>query len=449
MSGALVWLRDDLRLHDNPALHAAVTAGGPVTVAYVLDDQSEGLRPFGGAARWWLHGSLAALDADLRARGNRLVLRRGAAATVIDELVRDTRADTILWNRRYGAAERAIDTGIKQSLTDRGHVVHSAAAALLWEPWTLATGQGQPYRVFSPFWRAAQAMPTPREPLPRPVTVPAGPSVASDALDDWGLLPTRPDWAGGLRATWTPGEAGAAARFRHFLEHGLEDYDQRDQPSADAASGLSPHIRWGEISPYQLWHRLHGELTPAQRRQAPSFLRQLAWREFNWHELYHEPDMATVNVRPEFDAFPWRSASSDELDRWRYGRTGIDLVDAGMRELWHTGAMHNRVRLVVGSFLVKNLLVDWRVGEQWFWDTLVDADSANNAGNWQWVAGSGFDAAPFFRVFNPQLQADKFDPHRSYIRQWIPADEVRPEPMVDLKSSRARALDAYQQMRAV
>ncbi len=447
MSGAIVWLRDDLRLADNPALRAGIDHGGALTVVYVLDDESAGIRPVGAAARWWLHGSLTALDAALRDRGSRLVLRRGAAADVVDALVAETGADAVYWNRRYGRAERDVDAGIKSALDDRGVDAHSFAANLLWEPWTVTTGQGEPYKVFTPFWRAAQAMPEPRHPLPKPRDLPAPADVAGDDLDDWSLLPTAPDWAGGLRDAWTPGELGAHRRLEHFVEHALADYDQRDEPAMDATSGLSPHLRWGEISPYQVWHRLHGQLDASRRQQAPAFLRQLAWREFNWNEHYHCEDIATVNVRREFDAFPWREPADAEIAAWRTGTTGFDLVDAGMRELWHTGAMHNRVRLATGSFLVKNLLVDWRVGEQWFWDTLVDADAANNPGNWQWVAGSGFDAAPYFRIFNPERQLERFDPHREYVRRWVPADEERPDPVVDLKESRQRALEAYDRMR--
>ena len=447
MTGALVWLRDDLRLADNPALRAAIDHGGDVTVAYVLDEQSPGIRPIGAAARWWLHHSLAALDGELRERGSRLVLRRGPAAEAVDALVSDTGADAVFWNRRYGRAERDLDAGIKSTLTDGGTEAHSFAASLLWEPWTVLTGQGEPYKVFTPFWRAAQAMTEPRHPLPKPRDLPAAPRVASDDLDDWDLLPTHPDWAGGLRDAWEPGEQGAHRRLEHFVHHALEDYDQRDEPAMAATSDLSPHLRWGEVSPYQVWHRLHGQLEPEQRKNASAFLRQLAWREFNWNEYFHCEDITTVNVRREFDAFPWLDVPDAEIDRWRTGTTGFDLVDAGMRELWHSGAMHNRVRLATASFLVKNMLVDWRVGEQWFWDTLVDADSANNAANWQWVAGSGFDAAPYFRVFNPDRQLERFDPHREYVHRWVPADEDRPEPMLDLKETRQRALDAYDRMR--
>ncbi|TDN45867.1 deoxyribodipyrimidine photo-lyase type I [Curtobacterium flaccumfaciens] len=447
MTGALVWLREDLRLADNPALRAGIDHGGDLTVVVVLDEESPGIRPLGAASRWWLHHSLGALGDELRDRGSRLVLRRGPAADVVHRLVAETGADGVFWNRRYGPVERDLDAGIKSALTDAGTEAHSFAANLLWEPWTVLTGQGEPFKVFTPFWRAAQAMPEPRHPLPKPRDLPPASDVASDDLDDWALLPTKPDWAGGLREAWEPGEAGAHRRLERFVEHALEDYDQRDEPAMAATSDLSPHLRWGEVSPYQVWHRLHGRLEPEQRQQAPAFLRQLAWREFNWNEYFHCDDIATVNVRREFDAFPWRDVSEDELDRWRTGTTGFDLVDAGMRELWHSGAMHNRVRLAAASFLVKNLLVDWRIGEQWFWDTLVDADPANNAANWQWVAGSGFDAAPYFRVFNPDRQLERFDPHREYVHRWVPSDELRPEPMVDLKATRQRALDAYDRMR--
>jgi deoxyribodipyrimidine photo-lyase len=447
VTGAIVWLREDLRLADNPALRAGIDHGGDLTVLVVLDEETSGIRPVGAASRWWLHHSLAALDASLRDRGSRLVLRRGPAAEVLPAVVDEAGADAVYWNRRYGKVERDLDAGIKQAFTDAGTEAHSFAANLLWEPWTVLTGAGEPFKVFTPFWRAAQAMPEPRHPLPKPRELPAPADVRSDDLDDWGFLPTHPDWAGGLRDAWEPGEAGAHRVLEHFVHERLEDYDQRDEPAMAATSDLSPHLRWGEVSPYQVWHRLHGTLEADQRKQAPAFLRQLAWREFNWNEYFHCDDIATVNVRREFDAFPWGDASEAEIDRWRHGTTGFDLVDAGMRELWTSGAMHNRVRLATASFLVKNMLVDWRVGEQWFWDTLVDADPANNAGNWQWVAGSGFDAAPYFRVFNPDRQLERFDPHREYVRRWVPADEDRPEPMLDLKETRQRALDAYDRMR--
>jgi deoxyribodipyrimidine photo-lyase len=445
---ALVWLRDDLRLADNPALRAAVDRGGPVVVLYLLED-GPGIRPIGGAGRWWLHHSLDALAAALEQRGGRLTLRRGEAAEVVPRVIAETGADAVFWNRRYGAA-REIDAALKARLRDDGLEVDSFAANLLVEPWTVLTDQGTPYRVFTPFWKAAREREF-RDPVaePRTVEAPSG-TVASDELDDWGLLPTHPDWAEGLRETWTPGERGAHARLEHFAEATLADYDQRDEPAQEATSLLSPHLSFGEISPVQIWRRLHGELSPAARRNGAKFFSELGWREFNYNILFHRPEVATVNIRPQFDAFPWSEPDEAALEAWRTGRTGIPLVDAGMRELWRTGYMHNRVRMITASFLIKNLLVDWRVGEQWFWDTLVDADEASNPGNWQWVAGSGADAAPYFRVFNPERQAERFDPHGEYIRRWVPEVGTAdyPEPIVDLAATRREALDAYEAVKA-
>ena len=448
-SPSIVWFRDDLRLADNPALRAAVDRGEPIIALYVLDEESEGIRPLGGAARWWLHESLRSLGERVSERGGTLLLRRGPAGRVVREVVSESGAGAVFWNRRYGGAERAVDAELKEGLREDGLSVESFAASLLFEPWTVQTGGGTPYSVFTPFWRACQAMPTPRAPLPEPRTIsgPASPP-KSDDLDDWMLLPTAPDWAGGLRETWEPGEPAARARLREFLTHDLTDYDRtRDEPSAGATSALSPRLRWGEISPYTVWHE-----TIASGREAGRFLSEIGWREFAAHVLFHHPDLATKNLRPEFDAFPWPRLNRAHLEAWQQGRTGIPLVDAGMRELWHTGAMHNRIRMVTASFLIKNLLIDWRLGEQWFWDTLVDADGASNPFNWQWVAGSGADAAPYFRVFNPELQAKKFDPHAEYIRRWAPeyrpdSGELAPQPIVDLGETRKAALAAYEQMR--
>ena len=447
---AVVWLRDDLRIADNPALDAAVQHGGPVVVLYLLDEQSPGIRALGGAARWWLHHSLASLDHDLRELGASLTLRRGAAATEVPALVAETGAGAVSWNRRYGLAAREVDAALKSALHDDGVDAHSFQGSLMFEPWTVQTGSGEPFKVFTPFWRACLSRPEPREPLAAPERLTA-PDVlpASDDLDSWQLLPTQPDWAAGLRETWTPGESAALDVLEEFATGHLADYDQRDFPSQEATSRLSPRLRWGEVSPFQVWHRMQADLPAASREQAQGFLRELVWREFNHTVLFANPHLATKNYRPEFDAFPWESLPEADLDRWRQGTTGVPLVDAGMRQLWTTGWMHNRVRMVTASFLVKNLLVDWRVGEEWFWDTLVDADEANNPANWQWTAGSGADAAPYFRVFNPELQASKFDGHRGYVREWVPEvdDDAYPEPMVDLKQSRREALDAYEKMR--
>ena len=438
----IAWLRDDLRLADNPALTAAISHGGPVIVVYVLDDVSSEIRTFGAASRWWLHHSLAELDARL---GGALVLRRGAGDEAIAALVEETDAAAVYWNRRYSAS-REIDARLKSRLRESGREATSFQANLLHEPWTVSTGDGGQYRVFTPFWRACLERDV-REPLPAadPAALTGGTGIRSDSLDDWALLPTRPDWAGGLRDTWAPGEVGAGERLEGFVAESLALYERRDEPAVEATSRLSPHLSFGEISPFQLWHRVRGVASTSA-----GFLREVGWREFAWHLLYHQPDLATVNVKRSFDAFPWSEPDAATLHAWQQGRTGIPLVDAGMRELWHTGYMHNRVRMVVASLLVKNLLVDWRIGEQWFWDTLVDADEANNPVNWQWVAGSGADAAPYFRVFNPELQAAKFDPEATYIRRWLPeyGTPDYPDPIVDLAQSRKDALAAYEAVKA-
>lgn len=448
-SRTIVWFRDDLRVSDNPALHEAVGRGEPVLAVYVLDEQTPGIRPLGGAARWWLHHSLSALRGDLGDLGIPLVLRRGAAGEIIPDLAAAIGADAVFWNRRYGGPERDLDTRLKTALRDSGLEVRSFGANLLFEPWTVRTGSGTPYGVFTPFWKACLALPEPRPPLPVPTGARGADTDAdSDDLDTWNLLPRTPDWAAGLRETWTPGEASAHARLDAFLQDDLPRYaTERDRPGDSVTSRLSPHLRWGEISPHQVWHRTrarHG--AGPDTASAKKFLAEVGWREFAWHILFHFPQLPTRNWRAEFDSFPWPRLNPARLEAWQRGRTGIPLVDAGMRELWHTGSMHNRVRMVTASFLTKNLLIDWRKGEQWFWDTLVDADAASNPFGWQWVAGSGADAAPYFRVFNPELQGAKFDPDGVYVRRWAPEygnGEV-PDPIVDLKATRDAALAAYE-----
>lgn len=443
-SPSIVWFRGDLRLADNPALRAAVERGGPVIAVFVLDEESPGIRPLGGAARWWLHHSLASLAERLQEKGARLVLRRGPAAAVVRDVVSEAGARAVFWNRRYGLPEREIDAEVKSSLREDGVEVASFAGSLLFEPWTVTTGAGTHFSVFTPFWRACQQQPAPRAPLSEPPSIAGFDGVESDELAEWALLPTAPDWAGGLRAAWEPGEPAARRRLREFLDDDLGAYDRaRDEPAAGATSLLSPRLRWGELSPHTVWH------AAVEAGGGGRFLTELGWREFAWHTLFHAPDLATTNLRREFDAFPWAPLRPDLLEAWQRGRTGYRLVDAGMRELWATGHMHNRVRMVTASFLIKNLLIDWRLGEQWFWDTLVDADAASNPFNWQWVAGSGADAAPYFRVFNPELQADKFDGDGRYVARWAPeyGSGVPPEPVVDLKESRGAALAAYERVR--
>ncbi|HKU94112.1 MAG TPA: deoxyribodipyrimidine photo-lyase [Vineibacter sp.] len=470
MSGtAIVWLRRDLRLADNPALAAAVERADDVLPVFILDDGQSAWLP-GGASRWWLHHSLAALDASLRRLGSRLILRRGRASRIITDLVHETGASAVYWNRRYDRDGRATDTAIKAALKARSIEVESFNSALLFEPWTVKTGAGGAFKVFTPFLKACRAAPSPPAPLPPPrkVGVPrAWP--ASDALEDWALTPTRPDWAGGLRATWHPGEHGALQRLTDFVDQGAPDYaTRRDRPDIEGTSRLSPHLASGEIGPRQIWHAVH-MADERGGKSAETFLKELVWREFAYHLLYHHDTLPDANLRTSFDAFPWRD-DPGALRAWQRGRTGIPIVDAGMRQLWQTGWMHNRARMIAGSFLVKNLLLHWRQGEDWFWDTLVDADLANNAFNWQWIAGSGADAAPYFRIFNPVLQGERFDPDGAYVRTYVPelaalSDAVihkpwtaapdvlaragvtlgrdYPEPIVDLDASRKRALAAF------
>jgi deoxyribodipyrimidine photo-lyase len=445
---SIVWLRDDLRIADNPALKAAADREAPVIVVYVLDDESEGIRPLGAASRWWLHHSLTALATDLDRLGGALTLRRGAAEIVLPALVDEVGAGAVFWNRRYGKA-REVDALLKTRFADAGLQVASFQGSLLFEPWTIRTGGGTPYGVFTPFWKACLNSGEPREPIAAPETLEAHP-VPSDDLDDWSLLPAEPDWSGGLREMWTPGSSGAHDRLEEFVDTGLEVYHRRDEPGIQATSMLSPHLRFGEVSPFEVWHRLDHGLSAAAAQNRAKFLSEIGWREFSYNILFHHPDLATKNYRAAFDAFPWSSPQDDTLAAWQHGRTGIPIVDAGMRQLWHTGWMHNRVRMIVASFLTKNLQIDWRTGDEWFWDCLVDADEANNSASWQWVAGSGADAAPYFRVFNPELQAKKFDPRNEYIHQWVPeaGTDDYPEPIVDLGESRRAALDAYRAVKA-
>lgn len=444
MSTSLVWLRDDLRLADNPALTAALEAADSVAIVYVLDEESPETRPLGRASKWWLHHSLTALAADIAQRGGRLILRSGPARTVIPALVDEIGATSVHWSKRFGST-RQIDADLKSTLPN----ARSHHGSLLHEPWSLVTGAGTPFKVFTPFWKTYLANNVPRLPLPAPATIP-GVHAPSDELESWNLLPKIP-WDSGLRESWTPGEAGAHERLAAFLAIGLDIYDRRDEPAVPATSRLSPHIRFGELSPYQIWHAVEAVTDPAARKNAAKFLSEVGWREFSFHQLFHNPDMHKRNLRAEFDSFPWKAPNAKLLRAWQRGKTGISLVDAGMRELWATGTMHNRVRMVTASFLIKNLGIDWRIGEAWFWDTLVDADEASNPASWQWVAGSGYDAAPYFRVFNPELQAGKFDADATYRFAWIPefGSPDYPEPVVSLSESRTAALAAYAAMRDV
>ena len=464
MAPTIVWLRDDLRLGDNPALSAALdTDADNIILCYVFDEESPGIRPLGGATRWWLHHSLTRLSHAVEDLGGQLVLRSGPAGEVIRGLVAESGADRVLWNRRYAQPERTIDADLKSWCGDAGLEATSYQANLLFEPWQVTTGAGGPYKVFTPFWRACRDQPDPRDPLAPPTRL-TGPRLPSEELASWKLLPTTPDWSGGLQQQWTPGEEGAWARLDDFLDGPVEGYAvNRDLPAVEGTSRLSPHLRFGEISPFQIWHASKESTNSAAARDIQVFGSEVGWREFCWQLLFHNPDLATQNYRRDFDGFAWQTPTQSELGAWQRGRTGYPMIDAGMRQLWDTGWMHNRVRMATASFLIKNLMVDWRIGEQWFWDTLVDADSASNPANWQWVAGSGADASPYFRIFNPVTQSKKFDKEGKYLKHFVPelrnASNVHepwkdadgpagyPSPVVDLAETRERALSAYQDLR--
>ncbi len=419
----IAWFRDDLRLADNPALDAAKASGRPVLCLFVLEEGTE-RRPLGGASRWWLDKSLAAIDGDLKRLGGRLVLRRGDPRLILSEIVASTGATDLYFNRRYDREGRGIDEEVAEELRRQGVAVSSHAAWLLFEPGTIRTKTGGAFRVFTPFWKAHRSHLSPRPALHRPpdaVSFFSG-AVASDPLASLGLHPTRPDWSGGLAASWTPGEAGAKTRLAAFLDGGLSRYAaERDFPAAEASSRLSPHLRFGEIAVARVVH----EVMKAQAagsvsdEAAEKFLAEIGWREFAWHLLSSFPDLATRNYQAGFEGFPWKD-NATALKAWTMGQTGYPIVDAGMRELWQTGFMHNRVRMIAASLLVKHLLIHWKRGEQWFWDTLVDADIASNPFGWQWVAGTGADAAPYFRVFNPTAQGERFDPDGAYVRHFVP-----------------------------
>lgn len=421
----VVWFRQDLRLGDNPALHAAVATGRPILPLYILDEPGP-LRRLGAASLWWLDKSLRALDASLRRCGGRLILRRGDSEAELRRLIDQTGADQVFMNRRFEPDAFSRDADIAHALQNEGVNCHGFNGTLLTRPASVLTEAGRPYRVFTPFMKALAPVVPELEHMPPPTRILALGDVASDDIDDWGLHPRAPDWSGGF--DWTPGEEGASSALSAFLSSGLKDHAaSRDIPGRSGTSRLSPHLHWGEISPRRVLQDVRGAVAQgrASQAQADKFVAEIGWREFSAHLLHQFPYMAERAFRPEFDEMPWRS-DADGLAAWKEGRTGYPLVDAGMRQLWTTGWMHNRVRMVVASFLVKHLLIDWREGERWFWDTLVDADLASNVQNWQWVAGSGADAAPYFRIFNPVVQGEKFDPDGRYVRRWVP--EVRALP---------------------
>ena len=477
----LLWFRQDLRLQDNPALQAAMARGAAVIPVYILDDAGDGKWPAGGASRWWLHHSLASLDATLRMHGSRLVIARGNARGVLRELVNATEAGAVYWNRRYEPAGIARDRAIKTEFAAGGIETTSFNSALLNEPHTIKNKQDRPFQVFTPYWRNCLALPVAApakfasQVIPPPAKWPR-----SLELGDLSLLPPV-KWTLGLADTWQPGEAGGAKRLRLFAARAMASYaDQRNRPDVDGTSMLSPWLHYGEIGPRQIWaavkaHSKESGIFPPSNG-ARVFLSEVGWREFAHHLLFHFPSTPEQPLREEFAHFPWANDPGGmKLGAWQRGITGYPFVDAGMRQLWHSGWMHNRVRMVVASFLVKHLRLPWTEGAAWFWDTLVDADLANNTLGWQWSAGCGADAAPYFRIFAPVLQGVKFDPNGDYVRRWVPelaklptshlhapweapADvlaaagvrlgDTYPRPLVDHGEARAAALAAFKQLRS-
>ncbi|HBF32736.1 deoxyribodipyrimidine photo-lyase [Rhizobium sp.] len=467
----ILWFRKDLRLDDNLALSAAIALNQPIIAVYIREPSAAETGPLGAAQAWWLHHSLTSLAASLAKRGGRLILRSGAPAHVLDALIAETGADAVHWNRRYDPAGMAIDTEIKAHLRRSNVAAHSHRGFLLHEPSKVKTGEGGPYRVYTPFWRAIERAGDPPSPISEPDSIMAPNKWPdSEILESWHLLPTKPNWASTFEPIWQPGEEGARRKLSRFIQGDLKGYrTRRDFPAANATSELSAHLALGEISPARIWHATIGLSDDIASEDIVHFRKELVWRDFSYHLMFHFPKLREKNWNAKFDAFPWVK-NPTHLEAWQQGRTGYPIVDAGMRQLWQHGTMHNRVRMIAASFLIKDLMIDWRDGEAWFRDTLVDADPASNAASWQWVAGSGADASPYFRIFNPITQGEKFDPEGEYIRQFVPElsnlpnswihkpfdapaailaqtnivlDTTYPRPLVDHKVAREGALAAY------
>ena len=470
MSLALLWFRRDLRLHDNPALLAALAAHRQLVLVYIHDPDAEAPWQAGAASRWWLHHSLAALDKSLTQRGVRLILRQGDSQSVLQTLIKESGASHVYWNRLYEPACIQRDSTIKAALRAQGIQVSSHNSALLFEPWQVVKPDSTPYRVFTPFWKACQRLGLERQLLAAPEQIPSLDGPNSLPLEALQLRP-RLAWADGFAHSWTPGEDGALQAMELFMDTALTHYAEgRDLPAQPGTARLSPHLHFGEISPARLVQAvMQAPLPSGHLADAETWLRELGWREFAHYLLYHFPETATQPFDPRFTDFRWEH-DPQGLQAWQRGQTGFPIIDAGMRELWHTGWMHNRVRMIVASLLSKNLLIPWQEGAGWFWDTLLDADLAANTLGWQWTAGCGADAAPWFRIFNPVLQGQKFDPQGTYVRRWVPElaalpnkhlhqpwrlsaaelatyglklGEDYPSPIVDLSASRQRALARF------
>lgn len=470
----ILWFRQDLRLNDHPALEAASRDGRHVLPVYILDDETPGDWAPGGASRWWLHHSLSALSASINAQRGQLILRRGDPLSILKELCTASGASAVYCSRRYEPWASDQEQSLHGSFQTDGIDFKRFGGTLLHEPGSVLTLSGGPFKVFTPFWRACQKQATPA-PIGRTKTEWSKYS-AGDDLTQWALLPTNPNWAESWQSHWSPGEDGAHERLHAFLDSTVTRYaDERDLPAVDATSRLSAHLHHGEISPRQVWALCEQKKLelPHSDTAVKKFQAEIGWREFSYHLLHFFPEIPERSFKENFTNFPWQE-DKERLQRWEQGTTGYPIVDAGMRELWATGIMHNRVRMVVASFLCKHLLQHWRSGENWFWDTLVDADLASNGCSWQWVAGSGADAAPYFRIFNPVTQGEKFDKQGEYVRHWVPeiaelpnkylhkpweapAEVLQqagitlgkdyPEPIVDHREARQAALDAYEHIR--
>ncbi|MCB1706197.1 MAG: deoxyribodipyrimidine photo-lyase [Halioglobus sp.] len=475
----IYWFRQDLRLRDLRGLNAAMATGRPVLACYILDDESPGEWQMGAASRWWLHHSLAALSRDIEKAGGQLYLGRGRATAVLAGMASSCGADLVCCSRQYEPWARQLEVDLHAALEQQGVELKRYSGSLMWEPETVSTQGGTPFKVFTPFWRRCRDLPVALDPPAKRVRFSRWPQLneQTESLGDWALCPEKPNWAESWSALWQPGERHAHAKLERFLAEAVAEYDTgRNYPSRSVTSRLSAHLHFGEIAPARVFHaaREAGQVNPALQGETDKFLSELGWREFSHHLLFHFPTLPEEAFKSDFAAFPWVGGAR-ELQAWQQGRTGYPIVDAGMRELWQTGYMHNRVRMVVASFLCKHLLVSWRAGQRWFWDTLVDADLANNACGWQWVAGSGADASPYFRIFNPTTQGEKFDKQGDYVRRWVPELASLPDrylhqpwnapaqvlqeagielatdyplPIVDHRDAREAALAAYADVRA-
>mgnify|MGYP001162201634 FL=1 len=456
----IVWFRFDLRISDNAALYAA-SQNGPVIPLFIWSPSEEDFAP-GAASKWWLHSSLTKLEKSLDRIGGKLILKTGTALEVLKSVLQQTGAQAVFWNRRYEPIICKRDKLISTELNKAGTEVKTFKANLLSEPDEIENKTGRPFKVFTPFWKECLKRLNPPAPLetPKQISRPTG-SIKTQRLSELNLEPV-PDWAEGMRNNWNPGETGAFQNLKLFIRNASRDYSEaRNFPDRSGTSRLSPHLRFGEISPKQIWHSIKDSGEPKWKES--HFLSELGWREFGYHLLHHFPHTVEEALRPAFNRFPWAD-NPKHLRAWQLGQTGYPFVDAGMRELWTTGWMHNRVRMVVASFLVKHLLIHWRHGADWFWDTLVDADLASNTQGWQWTAGCGADAAPYFRIFNPTTQAKKFDPNGDYIRRWVPElrhlsapeifepntsveEHLYPKPIVNHSQARTRALKAFEKIK--